>query len=149
RSGIAGYTEMLTPWLCSKAEMTVWNHQQVWDRAVEHLCKLRSYGTEPPWQEINQADTSIFNIGNNAQFHTSIWQVARVHSGIVILHDLCLQNLFYEMLAQSRGGPSEYIHLMHRLYGSDGAHAAQRVISGNQDLHSLARLYPLWEALAE
>ena len=95
RTGIAQYTMGLLPALQKRAEIVLWTDQAEWDPLLETYATVRRYHPEQmPWAEINRADMSIYNIGNNPAAHGSIWQVSRSHPGIIILHDLSLQHLF-------------------------------------------------------
>ena len=147
-TGIAEYTGTLLPWLCSKADVTLWTDQDSWDGALERHCEVRRFTSAAvPWRDVNRADLSVFHLGNNRDFHDGIWQVSRVHAGVVVVHDLRLQDFFWGAFSRKPGGSSEYIALMEHVYGAAGASAARRFLDGTQTLDSLCLSYPLTEAV--
>ncbi len=149
-TGIAEYTGTLVPWLCQKAEVTLWTDQESWDRVLERYCEVRRFDCRSvPWRDVNRADLSVFHLGNNRDFHDGIWQVSRAHAGVVVVHDLRLQDLFWGAFARKPAGSAEYIRLMEHVYGADGGSAARRFVEGTQSLDSLCLSYPLTEAVVE
>src|SRR5579859_1494447 len=107
RSGIANFTSHLMPALAARAEVTLWTDQAEWDSALETHARVRRYeGESIPWPDVNQAEMSVYHLGNNPTFHHSIWQLSRKHPGIVVLHDLRLQDFFGEIFRE-RNQPAE------------------------------------------
>ena len=145
RTGIAEYSAMLAPWLAQQAEVIFWTDQKsASDPRLEAHGQVRRYSLEAmPWQELNQG-VSIFHIGNNPQFHRSIWQVSQAHAGVVVLHDVRLQDFFWGILSRS-----EYVQSMERFYGPAGAAAVTGTPDGPPNLDSLALPYPLYEPAVE
>src|ERR1051326_7313009 len=83
RTSIADdYLVGILPALSKHSELTLWTDQSSWDRSPESVALVRSYDPRRmSWPELNQADVTFYNIGNNHLFHTSIWQVSLKHSG--------------------------------------------------------------------
>jgi hypothetical protein len=95
RSGIADYTMRLLPALTAHADVVLWTDQESWEPGLEQYALVRPYQLKDmPWVEINRAAMSVFHIGNNHHFHGHIWQISRRHPGLVILHDIALQQFF-------------------------------------------------------
>src|SRR3712207_4056043 len=93
KTGIAAYTAQMLPILHKRAEIILWADQAEWEPRLGNYAEVRRYQPEQmPWTELNRSHMSIYHIGNNRLFHSSIWQVSRCHPGVVILHDRCLQN---------------------------------------------------------
>ena len=89
------YLAGILPSLSNHCDLTLWTDQGNWDRQIERYAPVRTYNPrriDSP--ELHRADVSFYNIGNNHLFHAAIWQVSRVHPGIVVLHDLRVQNFF-------------------------------------------------------
>ncbi|HZU25818.1 MAG TPA: glycosyltransferase [Bryobacteraceae bacterium] len=148
QTGIAEYTITILPYLCAQTQVIVWSDQAKYDKRIEKWAKVRRYGPgNPPWREINSADISVFNMGNNAAYHEGLWRVARAHGGVVVLHDLRLQDLFWSMCLRDRS--IGYEELMGHHYGARGANAAESVISGRLRPDELATTYPLTQAALE
>ena len=96
RSGIAvDFFRTIFPALTSRAEVTLWTNQKDWSANLANHAPVRTFRLEHiPWPELNQADITFFNLGNNHLFHGAIWEVSRLLPGIAILHDLRLDDFF-------------------------------------------------------
>jgi glycosyltransferase involved in cell wall biosynthesis len=143
KTGIAHYTAKLLPALTARAEVTLWTDQVEWDPGLETDASVRSYRlAEISWREVHEGNLSIYHLGNNYQFHGTIWQVSRRHPGIVILHDPCLQD-FFAAVYKATGNHQEYLAHMARYYGREGFQAAERFLAGTVGTDLLAQHYPL------
>lgn len=125
---VADYTAWILPALKEHAEVVLWTDQTEWDSNLEKIGPVRYYDIDQvPWDGLNEGDLSFFNIGDNPLFHSTMWQVSRRHSGIVILHDLSLQHLFlgiYKEYLKDRNG---YLEEVAFYYGQQGRECATRV----------------------
>lgn len=94
RSDIANCVERILPVLAKAADVTLWTDDHSYDRAIEALAPVRVYSPDSvDWRELNRADYTIYNVGNDGRFHGSIMQVCAKHPGVVILHDLSVHEL--------------------------------------------------------
>ncbi len=145
KTGIADFVTGLLPGLSERAHITLWTDQAKWDRSIEKHAEVRTYRLEQmPWVELNRADLSIYNLGNNHLFHGSIWQVARRQPGAVILHDLRLHEFFDSLYRRQWQDTDGYLAQMETHYGEEGRNAAaDSVKNGSTAIHSLAERYPL------
>jgi glycosyltransferase involved in cell wall biosynthesis len=146
KTGIADYTWRLLPALRKRVDITLWTDQKTWDRCLEDYAEVRSYQpAQMPWVELNRGHVSIYHIGNNPLFHGAIWQISQRHSGLVVLHDLRLQNFFagvYRDLWNDREG---YVREMTRYYGQPGRQDAEAFWDGHLTVEYLREHYPLTE----
>src|SRR5687768_5949320 len=111
--------------LSKQAELTLWTDQSNWDKNLQTVAEVRRYDPRRiPWPELHRAEATFYNIGNNHLFHASIWQVSRQHPGIVILHDLRVQNFFESLYRGQWRDPAGYLAHMKRYYGDEGLRAA-------------------------
>lgn len=96
KSGIAvDFFRTILPALTGRAAVTLWTDQREWEPGLETSAGVRTYSVEDvPWFELNRADMTIFNLGNNHLFHGAIWEVSRRLAGVTILHDLRLDEFF-------------------------------------------------------
>jgi ubiquinone/menaquinone biosynthesis C-methylase UbiE/glycosyltransferase involved in cell wall biosynthesis len=144
KSGIADYTQRLLPALTAAAEIVLWTDQESWDPAVEDYAKVRSYRLqEMPWAEVNGATMSIFHIGNNHRFHGPIWQVSQRHAGLVILHDVALQQFFAGLFREQWHDRTGYLELMEHFYGAAGRQDAEDFWAGRLTIEYMAEQYRL------
>ena len=144
RTDIADYTVRLLPVLQNYAEVTLWTNQPHWSSELERDAKVRHYQLDRmPWAEINQADLNIYHIGNNADFHGSIWQVSRQCPGLVILHDFKLHEFFIGIYRKQWGDKNSYLTQIKQYYGVEGKQAAKKFWEGVLPTEFMAENYPL------
>lgn len=96
KSGIAvDFFRTILPALSSSADVTLWTDQSEWARGLEKHARVRTFRlNDMPWVELNRADVTFYNLGNNHLFHGTIWEVSRRLAGVTILHDLRLDEFF-------------------------------------------------------
>ncbi len=138
---VAHYTIRLLPALAERADVVVWTTDESWDRAAERHAEVRRYAREhPPWGELNAGDVAFYNIGNHPRFHGSIWEVSRLHPGVVVLHDVRVAHLFAYHLQRS---PARYRAAMARHHGMVGVAAAEAFLRGLLHPDAMAERFPL------
>jgi len=121
KTDIAHYTSRILPALAKRMEVVLWTDQAEWDPALERFAEVRRYDPQNlTWDDFHQAGISFFNIGNNAEFHLSIWQVSRQFPGIVLLHDVRLFEFFAYCYRWIWGDRDGFLACMERYYGSEG-----------------------------
>ena len=131
--------------------MTLWTTQAKWDPCLPEQIPIRRYRVDRiPWLEINAADMSIFQMGNNPEFHGDIWQVARRQPGVVVLHDTSLHHFFEGIYRRELRDLDRYVEVMRRYYGREGAEAALRnFASRGRENDQMAVSFPLTEHALE
>lgn len=142
RSGIADYTASLLPYLAGKAEVTLWTDQSHWDPALEKHARVRRFREELV-MELNAADVNIYHMGNNPEFHGKIWDIARRHSGVMVLHDTCLQHFFAGLYVYAWGDPGRYLNAMRRYHGAEGYKAGADLAADLISIGPVSERYPL------
>jgi glycosyltransferase involved in cell wall biosynthesis len=140
RSDIARVTRGLLPLLAEQAEIVIWSSDPEWSREIEEFGEVHYYNPNKlPWRDINQADVTVYLIGNDPQYHGAIWAVARQHPGIVVLHDLKLQDFFLVLAEQRRFiNESDYLRMTEFHYGSAGRKLAESYLRRAISLAELA-----------
>ncbi len=147
RTDIAHYTARILPFLAQHADVMLWTDQPQWDKKLESFARVTSYTPgKIPWKMLNQSDLTMFNIGNNADFHQSILDVARVHPGVIILHDISLHDFFAGIYICRKNDANGYLSLMKRYYGTDGLESAKAFLNCSMNGHHMSRHYPLTAA---
>lgn len=140
---IANHSAGWLPHLAAQADVSVWTAQAGWELADAPGLSVREFDPDHlPAHELNAADATFFNFGNNAGFHREIFQAALQVPGIAVLHDLSLQH-FFAALAGSQAGAAVYLELMRRHHGAEGAADAKRFLLGKLPVDALAERYPL------
>jgi len=141
---IAHYTARLVRPLSERVDVTLWTEQQEWDPALQGYAQVHTYDPSAmSWPEIHLSEATFYNIGNNAEFHLGIWQASRHHSGIVVLHDTCLQQFFaycYRWLWNDLDG---YLSVMEKYYGRAGRRDAELFWDDRLNTEYMVTHYPL------
>lgn len=145
RTDIAHYTTRVVPALSALAEVTLWTDQRDWDRTLKNQVAVRSFRLDRmPWVELNRADATFYQIGNNPIFHSSIWQVSRLHSGIIGLHDFRLHHFFDDIFRVQRRDLHSYLAAMENFYGEESRRdATESYYSDARNIAYMADRYPL------
>ena len=73
-------------------------------------------------------DAVFYNLGNDFPQYAWIFDVARLHPGIVVLHELTLHRFFLDYYVQHLRRPDLYITRMAEHYGIGGLTTAHRVL---------------------
>lgn len=150
QTGIADYTAQLLPFLCAQAEVTLWTDQEQWDRSLEKLATVRPYrGDQISWHELNQADLTVYHMGNNRLTHGGLWQISRQHPGLVILHDLHLHHFIAGMYLCVWQDPGSYVNQLTRCCGPLGAWAAHEFLQGRVSIDWMSLHFPVTELALE
>jgi glycosyltransferase involved in cell wall biosynthesis len=143
QTGIAEYTEHVLKALAERSEVTLWTDQEQWSPQLEEYGRVRRFDQVPDWGRLNRGDATFYNIGNNAEFHASIWQISRRNAGVVILHDTHLQHLFVELFKRRLRKLGVYRDMMARYHGQAGQDAAGDYLKGRMTTEQLASQFPL------
>lgn len=151
RSDIARLTVKMSPHLAREAEVAVWSSEPECEFEPPRGVTVRPYDPQrPPWREINQADATFYQMGNDPRYHHAIWRMSQQHPGIVILHDLMMQHFFSGLVFYDRGlNRRQYLELVERYHGIKGRVLAEAHIQGLLATEELAERCPLTEAATE
>ena len=148
RTDIANHTAAMLPALARLARVRVWTAQ---DGPIElDVPDVEVHRFDPDKvssAELNQADLTFFNIGNNASFHRGIHRVARRMPGIVILHDTRLQH-FFAAYGEEEGPEREYyLDALEHAHGPAARALAQARIDGHGSFEALVDQAPMTLAI--
>ena len=151
RTDIAHYTTRVLPVLSELADVTLWTDQREWDQSLKKHAEVRSFRLgRIPWVELNRADANFYQIGNNPLFHSSIWQISRLHAGIVGLHDLRLHHFFDDIFRVNWRDLDSYLAVMENYYGEEGRRDAAECFRSNAgNIDYMAERYPLTQFAVE
>jgi glycosyltransferase involved in cell wall biosynthesis len=145
KTDIAHYTTRVLPALSKLADVTLWTDQDKWDTGVEDYAAVRHYRLDRmPWVDLNRADANLYQIGNNPLFHGAIWQVSRLHAGVVVLHDFRLHHFFDGLYRVQWRDLNSYLAVMESYYGEEGRReAAESFRNDARNIQHMAERYPL------
>ncbi|NKJ00042.1 hypothetical protein FHW92_002101 [Novosphingobium sp. SG707] len=154
KTDVANFTHRLAPHLHSMADVTFVHPgksaKDISDFGADFAtCTISSLST----QMMNQADLCIYQIGNNAAFHSEIFALAQRHPGLVVLHDRAMQDfVFNHQPSGLMGGgfaADTYRQAMGQWYGQSGLDAADMVMRRKIFPADIASLFPLFEAVLD
>jgi glycosyltransferase involved in cell wall biosynthesis len=147
KSDIAHYTSRILNHFEKNIELILWSDENNWSIDLEKKANIRWYDPNSlSLSEINQADINIYNIGNNALFHGSIWKVSQKYPGIVILHDINLHYLFTSLFPhylESGVDQEAYKNLMVQFHGAMCHQDLEQFFHHQLDWGTMAERYPL------
>ena len=122
RTEIGNVTARILPVLSRHCEVTVWTPQKQWEQSLEEYASIRRIPEDKmPWRLLNRTDFVIYNMGNNPEFHSIIYKISQMHPGVVILHDLSLQDFFGETPPDTEADDSQLQHIQLALKDACGA----------------------------
>src|SRR5687767_941178 len=147
RTAIAEYAQLTLSALSRHADLVVWTDEATWPADIESYATVRPWHGHD-WSALNSADATLYQIGNNARFHGWIWEVARRHPGIVVLHDTRVHELFAGYLLNVRHDDRAYIDAVWRCHG-DAAADAELLVRGETTADMLAEELPMTELAVE
>lgn len=132
KSGIAHYSELIIYELKKYAKVDLWVNDLI-DEKFSRDFKVINYKLNPDCERfLNDYTIIIFNMGNDAIFHSEMFEVLKKYKGIVILHDYVLHHFFYEYWLNKKRNPMGYIKEMQLNYGEEGRKMAEEIISGKR-----------------
>ncbi len=151
KTDIAHYTTRVLPALSALADVTLWTDQREWDPALKAQAEVRTFKlARMPWAELNRADANFFQIGNNPLFHGPIWQISRLHAGVVVLHDLRLHHFFDGLFRVKWRDLNSYLAAMENYYGEVGRRDAIECFHNDaRNIAYMAERYPLTQLAVE
>jgi glycosyltransferase involved in cell wall biosynthesis len=144
RTDIGHYTARVLPELSALAEVTLWTDQAEWSPDLERHARVRQFVPDRlSWKEMNRADATFYNIGNNCEFHLNIWHVARCFPGVVVLHDVRVHEMFAYLYRWMRGDHDGYLKMLEGLYGSGARVDGEAWWAGQLAMAEMVDRYPL------
>ena len=145
KTDIAHYTTRVLPALSQLADVTLWTDQERWDADIEQYASVRNYRLDRVgWADLNLADANIYQVGNNPLFHGAIWQISRLHAGVVVLHDFRLHHFFDGLYRVRWRDLNSYLAVMERYHGEEGRReAAESFRNDARNIQYMTERYPL------
>lgn len=154
KTDVANFTLRLAPHLHAMADVTFVHPgksaREIGPFAADYsTCTIGSLSM----QMMNQANLCIYQIGNNAAFHSEIFTLAQRHPGLVILHDRAMHDFVFNhqpsALAGGAAPTDTYRQAMGRWYGQPGLEAADLVNGRRIHPADIAFRFPLFEAVLD
>ena len=137
------------PALRELADVTLWTVQDSWDPEIERLAPVRRCGGEGFWGQVNSADMSVYHLAGCPEQHAELWQLSRVHPGVVVLFDLQFYDLVTATYLEFAPDEARLRAVMGREYGEEGREEAERLIREGRALGPLRDRFDLLRYVVE
>lgn len=145
RSGIADYSEELLPHLATHVEVECFT-----DGATEAVAASRIDLPIHPLEAYagrrEAFDLALYHVGNNVDYHGSIYALLMRFPGVVVLHEYMLHHLV-QGLTLVRGDAAGYVEEMRYAYGRTGRRLARRLVDTGLPVDGWR--YPLFERVVD
>lgn len=145
RSGIADYSAELVPHLAEHVDLELFCDRSREARSLVEA-DLEVRGIEALDREVERFDLLLYQIGNNADFHSSAYAALMRYPGVVVLHEFMLHHLVRGMTLPA-GEFDRYVEEMRYCYGATGERLARRHLEAGLPL-DLWR-YPCFERVVD
>ena len=153
KTDIAHYTNRILQELTQNTEIVLWTSQKTWLPELDSYCSVQWYDPKLlSAADFSNSDLNIYHIGNNNDFHGSIWQISRQYPGIVVIHDVNLHYLLtchYANYMEPGADRDAYVDLVKRYHGNTCQQDLNRFFTGKLDWSTIAERYPLTFAAVE
>ncbi|HET9211858.1 MAG TPA: glycosyltransferase family 4 protein [Thermoanaerobaculia bacterium] len=143
RSGIADYSAELLPHLAAHCEIEL-----IVDEGVRPAAELAARFPVNGHKALagllaaGRFDAVLYQLGNNRDYHASIYRTLIDHPGVVVLHEYVIHHLVRD-LTLFAGDPEAYVREMRYAYGRTGEAMARRCVATGVPLDPWS--YPLFE----
>ena len=135
KSGIAGYSMELLPYLCDYYDITVVMNEKT-NLLREEDLPYRFLSVEDFKEENETYDRILYHFGNSF-YHSYMWPMIKAYPGIVVLHDFYLSGLLsYEEIVNGKKA-----FWTEQIFKSHGYHALQMRFDAAKD-EELKYRYP-------
>jgi len=149
RTDIAHYTSRCAAALQSVFDVTYWTTQRPNGSGLGPAAKLETYSEG----DLGRAEIrkkifdgiNVFNIGNDARYHSSIYKAARQFPGLIVLHDTKL----HHFIRGAHPMPEDYVSVARRYYGETGVRHARAILTQRETIDENIERMPFTEAVLE
>ena len=147
RSGIADYSAELLPALARLLEVEL-IVPEGWRPPGPALTGLAAHPERafPGLLAAGRFDAVLYQLGNNRDYHASIYRALLEHPGVVALHEYVLHHLVRDLTLHA-GDPAAYVREMRYAYGLTGEAVARRCLATGVPLDPWS--YPLFERVVD
>jgi glycosyltransferase involved in cell wall biosynthesis len=147
RSGIADYSAELLPHLAEHCEIELIVEEGVRpEGGIAERFPVHGHRALPGLLETGRFDAVLYQLGNNRDFHASLYPALLEHPGVVVLHEFVLHHLARD-LTLFAGDPEGYVREMAYAYGRTGEAMARRCLETGVPLDPWS--YPLFERVVD
>jgi glycosyltransferase involved in cell wall biosynthesis len=140
KSGIADYSAELLPHLAEHCDIELVVDEGF--RPEETRFPVHGHRALPGLLAAGRFDAVLYQLGNNRDYHASIYRSLIDHPGVMVLHEYVIHHLVRD-LTLFAGDPQAYVREMRYAYGKTGEAMARRCVATGVPLDPWS--YPLFE----
>lgn len=129
KSGISNYSELLLPFLSHYSNIDIWVSIPKPD--IDLIDKYPFYyyvNNRSLLKKLDEYDIILYNIGNNPEFHSEIYNTMLQYPGYLILHDYVIFFLVVGYYLNYRNNREELIKEFYLNYGIEGISAIKKIL---------------------
>jgi glycosyltransferase involved in cell wall biosynthesis len=142
-SGIADYSAELLPHLAEHCEIELIVDEGFRpEPALAARFPVHGHRALPGLLAQGRFDAVVYQLGNNRDFHASIYKTLLEHPGILVLHEFVIHHLVRDLTFYA-GDAEAYVQEMRYAYGRTGEAMARRCVATGVPLDPWS--YPLFE----
>jgi len=142
-SGIADYSAELLPHLAEHCEIELIVDEGFRpEPALAARFPVHGHRALPGLLAQGRFDAVLYQLGNNRDFHASIYKTLLEHPGILVLHEFVIHHLVRDLTFYA-GDAEAYVQEMRYAYGRTGEAMARRCVATGVPLDPWS--YPLFE----
>src|SRR5215203_66039 len=142
-SGIADYSAELLPHLAEHCEVELIVDEGARpDPEIAARWPIHGHRALPGLLERGRFDAVLYQLGNNRDYHASIYKALLEHPGVLVLHEFVIHHLVRDLTLYS-GDADAYVREMSYAYGRTGEAMARRCLATGVPLDPWS--YPLFE----
>lgn len=129
KSGISNYSELLLPFLSHYSNIDIWVSIPKPDIDLIEKYSIYYYvNNRSLLKKLDEYDIILYNIGNNPEFHSNIYNTMLQYPGYVILHDYVIFFLVVGYYLNYRNNREELIKEFYLNYGIEGISAIKKIL---------------------
>lgn len=118
-SAIGRYSKFAVEALSKYVEVDLFVSQD--SELHETECKVIRFDSRNVEELLHKYDLAVYNMGDNAEYHKEIYDVAQCHPGVIISHDICLHNFMRGYYLDYKRVPEQFKLRLKDEFGVDEA----------------------------
>ncbi|OPX65137.1 MULTISPECIES: glycosyltransferase family 4 protein [unclassified Methanoregula] len=128
KSGISDYSEALLPHLARYFDIDLWVTRTPEKSLAKKFTSINYRNGTTSLSKLSDYPCILFNMGNNPEFHSEMYDVFLQHPGHVILHDFVLYFLVTGYYLDYKRDREGYIREFYQIFGERGIHKVKRIL---------------------
>lgn len=148
KSAIGRYSKFAVEALSKYADVEVMVFQS--GELHKTSCKIVHFNQDNVDDILKNYDIAVYNMGDNAEYHSEIYDVLQRHPGVVIEHDICMHNFMRGYYLSKKNNPQKFMDLLEKNYGQEAAEMIFKAGQNEKEYKELDLLkYRLSEHIAD